>query len=217
MSPLDSACVLRPPRPFSTRGSDTGNFLGTAIYVQGQEAVLVCEMEAGWYRYVSEWRLHANGTIRPRFGFSAVSSSCVCNVASSPCVLAARFRHPHCRQQSRPRVQRSSAWLVQVAHEELRNPAASRSRASAEMARRESSTGQGYEIVPGPDDGVATAAPDWPFSKGDVWILRYRGSRDRRRLGCHRTAVRGRPRHVGERRVGAEPGRGDLVRCALHS
>src|SRR5215210_6319679 len=37
-------------------------------------------MEAGWYRYISEWRLHTDGTIRPRFGFSAVTDSCVCNV-----------------------------------------------------------------------------------------------------------------------------------------
>ena len=59
-------------------GSDTGNFLGSAIYVQGLEVVLVSEMQAGWYRYISEWRLHADGTIRPRFGFSAVQSSCVC-------------------------------------------------------------------------------------------------------------------------------------------
>lgn len=26
-----------------------------------------------------KWRLHADGTIRPRFGFDAVNSSCVCN------------------------------------------------------------------------------------------------------------------------------------------
>ena len=44
---------------------------------------LVSELEAGWYRYVSEWRLHADGTIRPRFGFDATCSSCVC------------FRHHH--------------------------------------------------------------------------------------------------------------------------
>jgi hypothetical protein len=69
------------PTPAQTildTGSDTGNFLGVGIYRQGQEVVLVSEMEAGWYRYVSEWRLHADGTIRPRFGFSAVRNSCVC-------------------------------------------------------------------------------------------------------------------------------------------
>jgi hypothetical protein len=59
--------------------SDQGNFLGVAVYVDRQEVVLVSEMEAGWYRYISEWRLHANGTIKPRFGFAAVNNSCVCN------------------------------------------------------------------------------------------------------------------------------------------
>jgi hypothetical protein len=37
-------------------------------------------------------------------------------------------------------------------------------------------TGEGYEIIPGPEDGVATASPDWPYPRGDVWFLRYRGS-----------------------------------------
>jgi hypothetical protein len=46
----------------------------------GAETVLVCELQAGWYRYVSRWRFHDNGTIRPRFGFDAVQDTCVCNV-----------------------------------------------------------------------------------------------------------------------------------------
>lgn len=37
-------------------------------------------------------------------------------------------------------------------------------------------TGEGYEIIPGPEDGVATASPDWPYPLGDVWFLRYRAS-----------------------------------------
>src|SRR6266540_6047420 len=36
-------------------GSDQGNFLGVAIYVDGDSVVLVSELEAGWYRYVSKW------------------------------------------------------------------------------------------------------------------------------------------------------------------
>jgi len=67
-----------PAKTILDTGSDTGTFLGTAIYVAGQEVVLVNELQAGWYRYVSEWRLHADGTIRPRFGFDATCSSCVC-------------------------------------------------------------------------------------------------------------------------------------------
>jgi Cu2+-containing amine oxidase len=60
--------------------TDSGNFQGVVIYIQGQEVVVVSELQAGWYQYISEWRLHADGTIRPRFGFSAVENSCVCEV-----------------------------------------------------------------------------------------------------------------------------------------
>jgi Cu2+-containing amine oxidase len=37
-------------------------------------------------------------------------------------------------------------------------------------------TGDAYDIIPGAADGVATAMPDWPFPRGDVWILRYHGN-----------------------------------------
>src|SRR5918999_564618 len=60
-------------------GQDAGNFLGVAIYVKGQEVVLVSEMQAGWYRYVSEWRLPAKGPNRPRFGVGGPPSSRLCS------------------------------------------------------------------------------------------------------------------------------------------
>ena len=46
---------------------------------EGDVLRLVTETEAGWYRYVMEWRLHLDGTIEPVFGFGAVSNSCTCN------------------------------------------------------------------------------------------------------------------------------------------
>lgn len=168
------------PAPATTildTGSDAGNFGGVAIYVQGQEVVLVSEMEAGWYRYISEWRLHANGTIRPRFGFSAVQDSCVCNI---------HHHHPYWRfdfdirtasnnrvreYNSPPLVGRSN-WHTKTF--EIRRP---RDPAHKRKWRVENTvTGEGYDIIPGPEDGVATASPDWPYPRGDVWILRYHGS-----------------------------------------
>jgi hypothetical protein len=168
------------PTPATTvlqTGDDTGTFLGTAIYVDGQEVVLVCEMQAGWYRYVSEWRLHANGTIRPRFGFGAVSSSCVCN------------RHHHhvywrldfdigtatgnrVREFNDPPLAGGSKWhdkLYEIARP--RDPARKRRWRVVNVA-----TGKGYDVTPGPDDGVASGMPDAPFGRGDVWITRYRAS-----------------------------------------
>jgi hypothetical protein len=158
-------------------GSDTGNFLGVAIYVQGQEVVLVSEMEAGWYRYVSMWRLHANGTIRPRFGFSAVESSCVCNVHHHHAYWRLDFDlrtagNNIVREFNDPPLVGNSNW-----HDKLfeinrpRNPTRKR-----RWRVENKSTGEAYDIVPGPDDGIATTEPDWPFPRGDLWVLRYHGS-----------------------------------------
>jgi hypothetical protein len=158
-------------------GSDAGNFLGVAIYVQGQEVVLVSELEASWYRYISEWRLHANGTIRPRFGFSARTNSCVCNV---------HHHHPfwrfdfdirtagnnRVREYNNPPLVGKSNWHTKNFEiQRARDPARKR-----KWRVENTVTGEGYEIIPGPEDGVATASPDWPYPRGDVWFLRYRGS-----------------------------------------
>lgn len=158
-------------------GSDTGNFLGVGIYVLAEEVVLVSELEAGWYRYISQWRLHANGTIRPRFAFAAVESSCVCNVHHHHVYWRFDFdiRTPgnnRVREFNDPPLFGGSKWHSKSF--EIRRP---RDFARKRKWRVENTrTGEAYEIVPNPTDGVATAMPDWPFGRGDVWILRYRGS-----------------------------------------
>ena len=63
-----------------TPGTDAGNFKGVAIFDQGDALWLMTETNAGWYRYVMEWRLHLDGTIEPIFGFGATSNSCTCNL-----------------------------------------------------------------------------------------------------------------------------------------
>jgi hypothetical protein len=165
--------IRRCPAPAQTileSGTDTGNFLGVAIYRAGQETVVVSEMAAGWYRYVSEWRLHNDGTIRPRFGFSAVRNSCVCkthhhhvywrfdfdigtaenNVVrefNAPPLFAPSEWHTHHFETTRRRQpQRSRRWQV-----------------------KNTQTGDAYDLIPGADDGVAG-----DFGRGDVWILRFR-------------------------------------------
>jgi Copper amine oxidase, enzyme domain len=158
-------------------GSDVGNYLGVAIYVQGQEVVLVSEMQAGWYRYISQWRLHTDGTIRPRFGFSAVSSSCVCNI---------HYHHTYWRLDFDIRTAGNNLVeefndppIIPNTNWHSKNFEIQRSRDTGHKRKwrvSNKSTGEAYEIIPGPHDGVATVSPDWPFPKGDVWILRYHGA-----------------------------------------
>lgn len=167
-----------PAKTILDSGSDTGNFLGVGIYVQGQEVVLVSEMEAGWYRYISEWRLHADGTIRPRFGFSAVNtSSCVCNRHHHHAYWRFDFdiRTPGnniVREFNDPPIIGNSNWHTKNFEiKRFRDPAHKR-----KWRVENTATGEAYDIIPGPDDGVATASPDWPYPLGDVWVLRYHGN-----------------------------------------
>ena len=155
-------------------GTDTGNFLGVGIYVQGQEVVLVSEMQAAWYRYVSEWRLHADGTIRPRFGFAAVQDSCVCNRHHHHAYWRFDFDintpgNNSVSEFNDPPIIGGSNWHTkQYEIKRPRDPARSRKWRVVDAA-----SGAGYEIVPSVDDGLATQSPDWPFPQGDVWIVRY--------------------------------------------
>lgn len=166
-----------PARTILDTGDDSGNFLGVAIYVQDQEVVLVSEMEAGWYRYVSEWRLHADGTIRPRFGFGATTSSCVCTVHHHHAYwrldLDIRTAGRNVVQEfNEPALYGSSKWHVKRWESQRpRNPSRQR-----RWRVQNADSGEAYDVVPGPNDGVATASPDWPFPQGDVWFTRYSGA-----------------------------------------
>jgi hypothetical protein len=150
-------------------GSDSGTFLGTAIYVLGQELVLVNEMQAGWYRYVSQWRLHADGTIRPRFGFDATANSCVCN-----------RHHHHAYWRLDFDIETAGNNLIREFNDPPIIPGTHWHTKSYEIMRlrqpdrrwlvENAKSGRGYSVIPGSNDG--TAAGD-SYAKGDLWFLRY--------------------------------------------
>ena len=166
-----------PAQTIMNTGSDSGNFLGVGIYVQGNEVVFVSELEAGWYRYVSQWRLHTDGTISPRFGFAAVESQCVCNIHHHHVYWRLDFDirsagNNRVREFNDPPLVGAGKWHTMSF--EIRRP---RDLARKRKWRIENTrSGEAYEVIPRPEDGIASAQPDWPFGRGDVWILRYRGS-----------------------------------------
>ncbi len=163
-----------PAKTIMDTGSDTGNFLGVGVYKEAGEVVLVSEMEAGWYRYISEWRFGMDGTIRPRFGFAAVESQCVCNVHHHHVYWRFDFdiqtaRHNRVQEFNDPPLSGQSKWqTTKFEVRRHRDPARHR-KWRVENTR----TRSGYEIIPRPDDGVALSGPDAPFGRGDLWILRY--------------------------------------------
>jgi len=153
-------------------GTDAGNFRGVAIYVDGLEVVLVSEMSAGWYRYISMWRLHADGTIRPRFGFAATDNPCTCHP-----------HHHHCYWRLDFDISAPTPNLVEEFNDPPIIPGTNWHKKLYEIRRQKDpahkrkwrvtnpSTGAGYTIVPGPNDGTADS-----YGVGDLWVLRYHGS-----------------------------------------
>jgi hypothetical protein len=155
-------------------GSDQGNFLGVAVYVDGveKEVVLVSEMEAGWYRYISEWRLHMNGTIKPRFGFAAVNNSCVCNTHHHHVYWRLNFDVGNSKENiieeynNPPLSAGQSNWhTIRYETKRLKNPSTNR----RWRIKGQKQFDKGYMIIPGSNDGVADS-----FGKGDIWFLRNR-------------------------------------------
>ena len=149
--------------------TDSGNFRGVAIYRQGRETVLVSELQAGWYRYVSRWRFHDNGTIRPRFGFDAVEDSCVCNVHHHNVYWRFDFdigtaANNEVREFNSPPIFPPDPWhTFQFEARRRKRPELSR-----RWQIRNTQTGDAYDLVPGANDRVADA-----FARGDLWVLRF--------------------------------------------
>jgi len=152
-----------PPTTILDSGVDRGTFRGVAIYTSGPETILVTEVSAGWYRYKSEFRLHEDGSIRPRFGFSAIQNSCTCNT---------HFHHGYWRfdfdiggigAANNVQVFNGSTWNpINTESKQYRN--------STNQAWRviNPTTGLGYQVTPGLQDGTADA-----YGKGDIWVLKY--------------------------------------------
>jgi hypothetical protein len=153
-------------------GTDAGNFRGVAIYVQGQDVVLVSEMSAGWYRYISEWRLRSDGTIRPIFGFGATDNPCTCNEHIHHVYWRLDFDirsswNNIVQEHNDPPLIGGSNWHTKSY--EIRRPKdPSRNRY---WRVSNASTGEGYELIPGASDGASDA-----YGVGDLWVLRYRAS-----------------------------------------
>jgi hypothetical protein len=159
-----------PPRTILETGMDGGDFQGVALWLDGDELLIVSQLQAGWYRYVSEWRFRADGRIQPRFGFAAAKNPCTCK----PHVHHAYWRldfdimYPGSnvvQEFNEPPIRGRTRWLAM--RFEARRP---RDPSHQRYWRvRHDRAGRDYSLVPGPADGTAD-----DFGAGDVWVLRYR-------------------------------------------
>ncbi len=146
-------------------GNDTGNFRGVAVYRQNNETVLVSEMNAGWYRYIMEWRLADDGTIRPRYGFGATNNSCVCAVHNHHVYW--RFDFDVVGSSNKVyQLERGRKFITQIQTERKFN----RNVATNRSIMVQNATGdEAYVLVPNLTDGKVDA-----YGDSDFWVLRYK-------------------------------------------
>lgn len=153
-----------PPQTIFDTNSDVGNFNGVAVYNNGNEVLLVSQLHAAWYRYVSIFRFYLDGTIQPQWGFSAVQNSCTCKP---------HHHHIYWRfdfdigtgLKNRLQVYDGSNWNdISKETKQFRD--------SQHQLWRilDTETGSGYLITPGIHDGTALGDH---YGKADLHLLRY--------------------------------------------
>jgi hypothetical protein len=154
-----------PPKTILDNGTDTGNFLGVAVYADSNEAFLMSEMEAGWYRYICEWHFFTDGSIQPVFGFGGVTNSCVCNDHNHHVYWRFDFDVAGASPNSvyGPGLR---GWGYQFPTETklTRSPTGDNS-----LHIINPSTGDTYALIPSNKDGSAL---NDTYARGDAWILR---------------------------------------------
>jgi hypothetical protein len=157
------------PQTIMEAESDVGNFRGVAVYKNpvSDELLLVSEMEAGWYRYVSRWEFTTDGVIRARFGFDGVDNSCVCNAHHHNAYWRFDF-DPGAAGRSRFTEYSTFAFNTPILTEAKRYRDYVRDRY---WSIENIVSGELIRIMPGHHDGVADV-----YARGDAWFLRYRGT-----------------------------------------
>lgn len=164
-----------PVRTIIETGTDIGNFLGVGVHIEGTEVVFTSEMHAAWYRYVSQWRFDADGTLRPRFGFDAVRNSCTCET---------HYHHVYWRfdfdigtHQNNVVQEMNMNPLIGGRHWQTIDFESRRFRDTGRGRKWNVSnrqTGDGYLVLPGSNDSSSNDQSDAPFGRGDVWVVRFR-------------------------------------------
>lgn len=159
-----------PPQTIFDTGNDEGIFRGVALYETDDDLLLVSELEAGWYRYKSEWRFTRNGVIQPRFGFAGIADSCICQVHHHHVYWRFHFASGAAGGSHVEQVEDTAAGAgagVELLRYETRRQISRQTNRNWRI--RATDAGQGYALIPGANDG----ASDPTFGVGDVWCLRY--------------------------------------------
>ncbi|HJQ67395.1 MAG TPA: hypothetical protein VKA70_00370 [Blastocatellia bacterium] len=149
-----------PPGSVLDTGTDFGNYRGVAIWDR-EEVRLLSEMNAGWYRYISEWRFHDDGSIEPLFGYGAVTNTCVCRIHTHHVYWRLDFDIVTAANNN---IFVNSGGVKKQVDTEIMHL---RDGSNQSWVIQNSVTNEAAVIQPRADDGNADK-----YGRGDVWLLR---------------------------------------------
>jgi hypothetical protein len=159
----------QPPATILEAGTDAGNFQGVALWYEDDELRLVSEVQAGWYRYISDWRLRDDGVLAPRFGFAGTRNPRTCMPHQHHVYWRLDFDIEGAGNdvvQQRGLIFPGQHPWTAIVQETSRKRGFLRSwRVLDKKSER------GYRIIPGAADGTADA-----YGVADLWFLRYYGN-----------------------------------------
>jgi hypothetical protein len=168
-----------PPRTILDK-VDGGNFHGIGYYQIGEEVVFISQLAAGWYRYISEWRFAAKGTIFPRWSFGGTEGG---ENFEGNCVCVDHHHHAYWRFDFD--IETPGQSLIR----EFNNPKISLSDAqgyhtiSSEVQRDHvthrhweifnADAKHGYALFPEHHDRTKDT-----YGVGDAWFMKYKGAEE---------------------------------------
>jgi len=153
-------------------GTDAGTFSGIAVEKLSDKLILTTQMSAGWYRYIQKWIFYLDGTIEPRFGFTAITDTCTSDAHNHHVYWRFDFDidgfpQDQIQEYNRSHLKSRRAWRIETVEiNRVKSPLSQRQWKVVDMPSK-----LGYEVIPGPKDGVADA---WGGS--DMWALLYHGN-----------------------------------------
>jgi hypothetical protein len=199
--PVETLCDIHP-----NPGVDVGDFYGVAVEKRSDRLILTTALESGWYRYTQKWVFLLDGTIMPRVAFTAVDNACTSRPHHHNAYWRLDFDLGDGDNNIIEEVNdgpEGGMIVERLGTESSRNNDPTKHRKWRVVDK---STGDGYEVTPGVEDGVAD---DWGVA--DMWALHFKGPREYDDGGRRKGQLDGNRAHLNDYLDGEKIDGADVV------
>jgi hypothetical protein len=160
----------RPPRTMCDHpGKDDGDFSGVAAETTSDRLVLTTQLQSGPYRYTQRWTFGPDGSIEARIAFTSIVDPCNVKPHNHHAYWRLEFdlgddARDYAEETARQNSDAAPRWIRIPVEASRRNDPVT----GGAWRVQSVSAQHGYEIVSGPDNGLADA-----WAVADMWVLKF--------------------------------------------